>query len=146
VGIYNLRVYFYLFMLQFRRSLLKRARLKTAVEIERIEKEKVLEIDHMKSRFFANISHEFRTPLTLILGPIETVLKKKGKEAVLEGEELGIIRRNAKRLQRLINQLLDISKLEMGKVRLQVSEGDISEYIRSIVLSFFPCRVKENKL
>jgi DNA-binding response OmpR family regulator/two-component sensor histidine kinase len=70
------------------------------------------------------------------LGPIETVLKKKGKEAVLEGEELSIIRRNAKRLQRLINQLLDISKLEMGKVRLQVSEGNLSEYIRSIILSF----------
>jgi len=127
---------FILFMLQFRRSLLKRARLKAAVEIERIEKEKVLEIDHMKSRFFANISHEFRTPLTLILGPIEGILKKKGKGAVLEGEELGIIHRNAKRLQRLINQLLDIAKLEMGKVRLQVSEGNISEYIRSIVLSF----------
>jgi signal transduction histidine kinase/ligand-binding sensor domain-containing protein/DNA-binding response OmpR family regulator len=127
---------FILFMLQFRRSLLKRARLKAAVEIERIEKEKVLEIDHMKSRFFANISHEFRTPLTLILGPIEGILKKKGKGAVLEGDELGIIHRNAKRLQRLINQLLDIAKLEMGKVRLQVSEGNISEYIRSIVLSF----------
>jgi two-component system, sensor histidine kinase ChiS len=127
---------FILFMLQFRRSLLKRARLKSAIEIERIEKEKVLELDHMKSRFFANISHEFRTPLTLILGPVEGVLKKKGKEAVLEGEELGIIRRNAKRLQQLINQLLDIAKLETGKVTLQVSPGKLTEHIRAIVLSY----------
>jgi signal transduction histidine kinase/ligand-binding sensor domain-containing protein/DNA-binding NarL/FixJ family response regulator len=125
-----------LIILQYRRYLLRKAKLQSAVEIERIEKEKVLELDHLKSRFFANISHEFRTPLTLILGPIEGLLKKKGKEAVLKSDELGILHRNAKRLQQLINQLLDIAKLETGKVRLQVSEGNLSEHIRAIVLSF----------
>jgi signal transduction histidine kinase/ligand-binding sensor domain-containing protein/DNA-binding response OmpR family regulator len=135
---------FILFMLQFRRSLLKRAKLKTAVEIERIEKEKVLELDQMKSRFFANISHEFRTPLTLILGPVEGLLKKKSKEIVVKSNELGIIHRNAKRLQQLINQLLDIAKLETGKVTLQVSAGNLTEHIRTIVLSYLSLAESKN--
>jgi signal transduction histidine kinase/ligand-binding sensor domain-containing protein/DNA-binding response OmpR family regulator len=135
---------FILFMLQFRRSLLKRAKLKTAVEIERIEKEKVQELDQMKSRFFANISHEFRTPLTLILGPIEGLLKKKSKVIEVKSDELGIIHRNAKRLQQLINQLLDIAKLETGKVTLQVSKGNLTEQIRAIVLSFLSLAESRN--
>jgi signal transduction histidine kinase/ligand-binding sensor domain-containing protein/DNA-binding response OmpR family regulator len=123
-------------ILLYRRFLLRRAALRSAVEIEKIEKEKVLELDHLKSRFFANISHEFRTPLTLILGPVEGLLKRKEKELVLKREEAGILHRNAKRLLQLINQILDISKLETGKVRLQVSEGDLTEFLRRIVLSF----------
>jgi len=121
---------------QYRRYLLRRAKLRSAVEVGRIEKEKLLELDHMKSRFFANISHEFRTPLTLIKGPLEGLLKKKSKEVTIERDELSIIHRNAGRIQDLINQLLDISKLETGRVKLQVSEGDLTEFIRRIVLSF----------
>ncbi|MFC2089631.1 two-component regulator propeller domain-containing protein [Bacteroidota bacterium] len=121
---------------QYRRFLLKRAKLQSAIEIERIEKEKVLELDHMKSRFFANISHEFRTPLTLILGPIEGLMNKKTRDIIIPREELGFIHRNAKRLQQLINQILDISILETGKVRLQVSEGNLEEYVRTIIFSF----------
>ncbi|MFH0756167.1 MAG: two-component regulator propeller domain-containing protein [Bacteroidota bacterium] len=120
----------------YRRYLLKRAALRSAVDIERIEKEKVLEMDQMKSRFFANISHEFRTPLTLILGPIEGLLKKKDKEVVVKRDELGILHRNAKRLQQLINQILDIARLETGKVRLEVSEGNLTGFVKRIVLSF----------
>ena len=66
-----------LIILQYRRYLMNRAKLQTAVEIERMEKEKVEELDHLKSRFFANISHEFRTPLTLLLGPIEELKKNE---------------------------------------------------------------------
>lgn len=121
---------------QYRRYLLRRAKLKSAVEIERIEKEKVLELDSMKSRFFANISHEFRTPLTLILGPVEGLLRKRSEEVVIKRNDLGLIRRNAKRLQQLINQILDISKLETGKMKIQVSKGKLEEFVRTIILSF----------
>jgi len=121
---------------QYRRYLLKRAQLRSAVEIERIEKEKILELDHMKSSFFANISHEFRTPLTLLLGPINDLLNRS--EGLRDGDRglLKIMKRNAGRLQQLINQLLDLSRLETGKLKLEVSEGDLTGLIRSIVLSF----------
>jgi signal transduction histidine kinase/ligand-binding sensor domain-containing protein/DNA-binding response OmpR family regulator len=122
--------------LLYRRYFLNRARLRHALEIERIEKEKAEEIDHMKSRFFANISHEFRTPLTLILGPIEDLLKRRAVKLVLSRDLATIIHRNSKRLHGLINQLLDISKLETGSVKLKVSEGNVEEFIKTMFLSF----------
>ena len=123
-------------ILWYRRYLLNRAKLRTAIEMERMEKEKVEELDHMKSRFFANVSHEFRTPLTLILGPIDDLVENRSKRAELTWDNVGIIRRNARRLQKLINQILDISRLETGAVKLRVSEGDLTEFIRTIILSF----------
>jgi DNA-binding response OmpR family regulator/two-component sensor histidine kinase len=104
--------------------------------MERLEKEKVMEMDRMKSRFFANISHEFRTPLTLILGPVEDLLKQDRDEARVKKELLKLMRRNGRRLLRLINQLLDLSRLETGRVKLQVSEGNLEEFVRTIVHSF----------
>ncbi len=122
--------------LLYRRWFLNRARLRNALEIERIEKEKVEEIDHMKSRFFANISHEFRTPLTLILGPIEDLMKRRTKKIELSRDLATTIHRNSKRLHGLINQLLDISKLETGSVKLKVVEGNVEEFVRTLSLSF----------
>ena len=125
-----------LLFLWYRNSLVRRERMKTALEIERIEKEKVQEIDQLKSRFFANISHEFRTPLTLLLGPIEDLLKQKPREAKMEREVIQLMRNNVLRLQRLINQLLDLSKLESGKMKLEVRDGDLTSFVKRIVLSF----------
>ena len=68
------------------------------------------EVDQMKSRFFANISHEFRTPLTLILGPSEDILDKSNESETKNS--VGIIKRNAARLYDLVNQLLDLSKFD----------------------------------
>jgi len=95
----------------------KRQRLKHELEIELLHGEKLEEVDHLKSRFFANISHEFRTPLTLILSPVEQMLSGKFKGSVKE--QYKVIIRNARRLLQLISQLLDLSKLESGKLKLQ---------------------------
>lgn len=120
----------------YRGYLINREKINADLKIKEIEVKKMQELDHMKSRFFANISHEFRTPLTLIQGPVEELRKQfKGNP---EGsiQLFQTVKRNTKRLQDLINQLLDISKLETGNVNLQVSKGNLVEFVKTIVLSF----------
>lgn len=92
------------------------------------------ELDELKSRFFTDISHEFRTPLTLILGPIEDKLSEKMPEN--ERERFSVIHRNAKRLLELINQLLDLSKLEAGQLKLSVRKEDFNGFLRKMISSF----------
>jgi signal transduction histidine kinase/DNA-binding response OmpR family regulator len=123
-------------LLLYRRFLINRAKLRTALEIERIEKQKIQEIEQMKSRFFANISHEFRTPLTLLLGPLNDLVKNGPEFAQANRTLFSMMKRNAERLQRLINQLLDLSKLETGSVKLQVSEGSLTDFVKRILFSF----------
>ena len=123
-------------ILWYRRFMINRAKLRLAVEVEKVEKEKVQEIDQMKSRFFANISHEFRTPLTLIRGPLVDLEKQNTETISMKREVLGIMKRNTARLQNLINQLLDISKMETGTVKLKVSEGKLESFLGAIILSF----------
>ncbi|MEP0984299.1 tetratricopeptide repeat protein [Ekhidna sp.] len=97
-----------------------------------LEKEK--ELDRVKSRFFANISHELRTPLTLILGPIEELKQKlRDKPSHLY---LNMMKKNASRLLNQVNQLLDLSKLDSGQLRLQVKEADIVAFINGVTMSF----------
>ncbi|MGH1366820.1 MAG: hybrid sensor histidine kinase/response regulator transcription factor [Calditrichia bacterium] len=98
------------------------------------QSEKLKELDELKSQFFANISHEFRTPLTLIIGMIDN-LKKRANETS-DQKELGLIELNADRLLNLINQLLDLSKLEAGELKIAATEGDIARFIRRIFASF----------
>jgi signal transduction histidine kinase/DNA-binding response OmpR family regulator/ligand-binding sensor domain-containing protein len=95
---------------------------------------KLQEMDRMKSRFFANISHEFRTPLTLIMGPLEQVLS--GCRDDKQAESIDMALRNSRRLLALINQLLDLSKLESGGMKLQTNEQDIIPLLKGIVGSF----------
>ncbi|MFH0756015.1 MAG: ATP-binding protein [Bacteroidota bacterium] len=94
------------------------------------------EVDEMKSRFYTNISHEFRTPLTLLIAPLEDLLKKKQEGEGINRKVSTIMLRNARRLQRLINQLLDISKLESGKMELQLVEANLSDFTRTVASSF----------
>ncbi|MGD8779586.1 MAG: ATP-binding protein [Ignavibacteria bacterium] len=96
--------------------------------------EKLKELDKIKSRFFANISHEFRTPLTLILGPTEQMLKEE--KSAEKKKSHSLILRNSKKLLNLINQLLDISKLESGKMQLRVSKINLIHFIREITFMF----------
>jgi signal transduction histidine kinase/ligand-binding sensor domain-containing protein/DNA-binding response OmpR family regulator len=112
----------------------KRIRIKHGYEMSRFEAEKLHEVDEMKSRFFANISHEFRTPLTLIFGPAKDI-SEKAKDVDIK-QSAGIIRRNASRLHGLVNQLLDLSKLEAGRMTLEASEQNIIPLLKGLVLSF----------
>ena len=96
---------------------------------------KLRELDSMKSNFFANISHEFRTPLTLITGPLEKRLES-GKLSNADRLELEMMQRNSKRLLSLVDQLLDLSKLEAGKFQIKVVLADLGNLIRAVGESF----------
>ncbi len=117
-----------------RRFELNRQRLKQQLALEHIHAEKLEEIDRMKSRFFANISHEFRTPLTLIRGPVEQLLS-----GAFQGNlksQYQMILRSCDRLLQLINQLLDLSRLESGGMKLRACPENIVELTRGLVMSF----------
>ena len=99
--------------------------------------EKLQEMDRIKTRFFNNISHEFRTPLTLNIGPLENALL--GVYGPVSSEmrpQLEVMLRNSRLLLRLINQLLDVAKLESGKMGLRVRHGNLIELLEGVVLSF----------
>ncbi len=97
--------------------------------------DKLRELDTMKSSFFENISHEFRTPLSLIAGPIEKQLRKPDIDTS-EKKNLSIAKRNTKRLLTLVDQLLDLSKVEAGHFKLNVQQGDLELFLRSLTSSF----------
>jgi len=135
----NLAYTFYLLLLgsivfATRRVQLRRIRLKQQLMMEHFEAEKLREVDHLKSRFFANISHEFRTPLTLIEGPVKQMLSGDFKGNMKE--QFKIILRNSGRLLKLINQLLDLSKLESGKLKLQARATEIISLTNQLVQTF----------
>ncbi len=99
-------------------------------------------LDHLKSRFFANISHEFRTPLTLLMGPLEDVMRKgdAGDLTPFVPE----MYRNSKRLLQLINQLLDLSRLDAGSYPVNTSREDIIPFTAQIVHSFTSLAKRKN--
>lgn len=99
-------------------------------QLEHAEVERLQELDTLRSNFFANISHEFRTPLTLILNPTEQLLKQNLKSDHIK--YLNIIHRNARRMLELVNQLLDISKLETGNTSLKVGLYDLKKFCVTI--------------
>ncbi|MGD2090423.1 MAG: response regulator [Candidatus Aminicenantes bacterium] len=106
-------------------------------EIEE-KSEQLKEMDKLKSRFFANISHEFRTPLTLIMGPLEQMLSLS-RSQISEREQkkkMKMMLRNSQRLLNLINQLLDLSRFDSGKMKLQAVPQDIIPFIKGITASF----------
>ncbi len=125
---------FTILLLAARRYELNRVQLENRLRLGQVEADKLREIDQMKSRFFANISHEFRTPLTLILGQIDSVLAAIGDRQ--SQSKLEIAARNARRLQRLINQLLELSKLEAGGMALKTTRANVVAFLKSLVASF----------
>ena len=113
---------------------LKRIRIKNEYKMSKFEAEKLQEVDELKSRFFTNISHEFRTPLTLILGPVKQMMEKLDSGKMKD--DLTVVHRNANKLLELVNQLLDVSKIESGNMKLQVSAQNIIQLVKALVLSF----------
>lgn len=117
-----------------RRQESERLLLNEQLRNKELEAGKLHEMDELKSRFFANIAHEFRTPLTLIAGPVENLLEdNKDKYA---REQLLLVKNNSGRLLGLINQLLDLSKLESGVTKLELHKGDVMTFIKGITFSF----------
>jgi two-component system, sensor histidine kinase ChiS len=125
---------FFMALLGIRRYEMNRILLRNQLKIEKVTTDSLRNLDQLKSQFFANISHEFRTPLTLILGQIESVMssaidtKEKGK--------LQVANRNARRLLTLINELLDLSKLESGSMELAATSQNIVSFLKSLFYSF----------
>jgi signal transduction histidine kinase/DNA-binding response OmpR family regulator/ligand-binding sensor domain-containing protein len=109
----------------------QRLLLQQQVDFEQKEASRLSELDALKTQFFTNISHEFRTPLTLILGPLGN---RKNKP--LSEPELSMMERNGHRLITLINQLLDLSKLEARELTAESEPGDIASFFRILASSF----------
>ncbi len=125
-----------------RRTIIQRERLKSNLKLEQIEREKehirfekAKEVDKMKTSFFTNISHEFRTPLTLIKGPAQNLLEEFSNKPKVR-EQLELIQHNSDLLLKLINQLLDLAKLETGNLQVVNTEGDLSAFLEVLVHSF----------
>lgn len=96
---------------------------------------KLKELDTAKSNFFVNVSHEFRTPLTLILGPIDRFLKKKDLNTK-DRSNLEMMQRNSNRLLSLVDELLDISKIEEGRYKLKVSQNPMIPFVQTLANGF----------
>ncbi len=117
-----------------RRNELRKINLRRELELEQVQAEKLAELDIEKNKFFSNISHEFRTPLTLILGPLDRFISKLKNEE--QKQELNLVKRNAHRLQTLINQVLSLSKLESGKMKLKARPENIVKLTSLFMQSF----------
>ena len=136
-----LQIVIYSFGIAYRKQVLDKtfqkeilAAQETKAEIERIK-----DLDEIKTRFFANISHEFKTPLTLIKGPLKRAIKSMHSDEdsiSLSKKSLDVITNNTERLQKLIDQLLELSKIESGAIYLQLKHGKLISFLRSKVELF----------
>ncbi|HEX8462959.1 MAG TPA: hybrid sensor histidine kinase/response regulator transcription factor, partial [Segetibacter sp.] len=124
-----------------RKMIIRRARERFQIERERQEAQRLHELDEMKIKFFTNVSHEFRTPLSLIITPVEKLLSQSS--LLSDKKQFLLIHRNAKRLLNLVNQLLDFRKLEYQELHLNKTPGDILKFIKELSHSFFD--IAENK-
>ena len=123
-ALYGVLLFFLIYFL--RRYELNRQRLKNNLYLEKQEAERLKELDSFKSRLYTNLTHEFRTPLTVIIG----------MAGQIKDESARLIEANGKNLLRLINQLLDLSKLESQSFQLHMQQGDIVPYLRYVTESF----------
>ena len=114
---------------------ISRERLRHDLELEHLKLEKLSELDKIKSRFFTNVSHEIRTPIMLILGPLENIINRNNIGNSIKSK-LQLIVRNAKRLARLLNQLVDFYRIESPDLDLNLNKNDIVAFVRNIYLSF----------
>ncbi|HXI01129.1 MAG TPA: two-component regulator propeller domain-containing protein [Sphingobacteriaceae bacterium] len=113
----------------------KTANLKSELVFEHMSREKDQELAQRKLSFFTHISHEIKTPLTLILAPIDKLVGMNEGNNKIQNQ-LMLMQRNGERLVRLINQLLDFRKFETGSMKIEAAEGDIVRFIKEVVMAF----------
>jgi signal transduction histidine kinase/DNA-binding response OmpR family regulator len=116
--------------------ILKRARINYLGEKEKDAILHAQELDRLKIKFITNVSHEFRSPLSLILAPVESLLRNKEDSVTITKKDLELIHRNAKRILHIVNQLLEFRRLEVGEVKLNLTEADIIAFIQEFANSF----------
>lgn len=121
----------------------KQVSLRKRLKIEKAERKHERRMAMEKLTFFTEISHEFRTPLTLILGPIEEMLSKEEKQSDNE-RKLRMVHRNANKLLGLINKLIDYRKIESGNVVLRVQEADVVQFVESVFDTFKDLAARKN--
>ncbi|WPV01623.1 two-component regulator propeller domain-containing protein [Mucilaginibacter sp. cycad4] len=122
-------------LLLIRRQGVKKLKKKLHDEQERKAAEARHELDEMKIKFLTNLSHEFRTPISLIMAPVDKLLEQPNSGPVTE--QLGVIKRNSRRLLNLVNQLLDFRKLEENELKLNLVEGEFISFVREVADSFY---------
>ncbi len=134
-GIYAVLLVFLIFY--FNRMYQNRFKAKQAIVLEREKAIQLEKLNNKKLQFFTNISHEFRTPLTLIINPLEDILKNKNEDLSNEVyNKLKTIHKSSDRLSRLINELMDFNKLQFNKISLQVKKIEIISFTKEIISYF----------
>lgn len=133
-------IYFSIFvalLLLYANLVRNREKEKQIAQGERKEKEKIRELNKARLQFFTEIAHDFKTPLSLIISPIEQLNRYHSNDKNFE-RLLGLISRNAKRLNYLSGELMTFRKLEMGQINLEKHDRDIVSYIQRIIYEFTP--------
>ncbi len=125
-----------IFLSLLRKYILAWGKLKSSLELEKITHEKDTELYNSKQQFFTNISHEIRTPVTLILSSINRLFDDQKNKDNKQIKASHTIRRNSNLLLRLVNELLDVRKLETNEIVLNVSKGEFVSFAKEIYLSF----------
>ncbi len=128
---YTITFVFLLYL--FYRYTIQWEKLKSKLQLEKVTREKERELNKLKLKFFTNVSHEIRTPVTLILGAVNRIaedIPDRKFDAIQE------VRRNSKHLLQLVNELLDFRKLESEGVKLKATQGNFVEFVKEIYLSF----------
>ncbi|MCB0534575.1 MAG: response regulator [Saprospiraceae bacterium] len=114
-----------------------RAEFRNRLALERVEREKLEEVNQLKLQFFTNISHELRTPMTLIVTPLEQMLRESSANRALQ-KTLSLMHQNAGKMLTMISQLLDFRKSEAGLMQVRAEKIDLVGFMREIALSFKP--------
>lgn len=127
----------------FLRMALTKLKLHNELEYQQIERDKSEELNQLKLRFFTNISHEFRTPITLILDPVNQIFEETENES--HKKMLSIMKANGNRLLRLVNQILDFRKVEYQMMKLELSYGDIVPFVSNI-FNYFTDNARQHNI
>ncbi|MFN3872461.1 MAG: two-component regulator propeller domain-containing protein [Ignavibacterium sp.] len=115
---------------------MNRIKLRNDLRVKEVESKKLQEVDQLKSRFFANLSHEFRTPLMLIKGPVEQLRENSDDDEAKS--KLNMVSRNINNLQTLIDQLLELSQLEAAAIPINAARQNLVSTLKGLVSSFIP--------